>query len=95
MVLNMVVLGALKSWFWRGSPPALSSRAMIRLGHIEYSNCIPVHAQLLEHAAADIEIVRLTLELVRATGLADYQLNLGHAGILAPAPREVREGSAG
>jgi ATP phosphoribosyltransferase regulatory subunit len=34
--------------------------------------------------AADVEIVRLALALVRETGLADFQLNLGHAGVLAP-----------
>ena len=30
---------------------------MIRLGHIEYSNCFPVHALLLEAAQPGIEIV--------------------------------------
>jgi chorismate dehydratase len=30
---------------------------MIRLGHIEYSNCIPVHAALLDAAPAGVEIV--------------------------------------
>ncbi len=30
---------------------------MIRLGHIEYSNCFPIHAELLEHGHADIEVV--------------------------------------
>jgi ATP phosphoribosyltransferase regulatory subunit len=34
--------------------------------------------------AADVEIVRLTLELARAMELGDFQLNLGHAGVLAP-----------
>jgi ATP phosphoribosyltransferase regulatory subunit len=34
--------------------------------------------------AADVEIVRLTLELARSMGLRDFQLNLGHAGVLAP-----------
>jgi ATP phosphoribosyltransferase regulatory subunit len=34
--------------------------------------------------AADIEIVRLTIALVRAAGLQDFQLNLGHVGVLAP-----------
>jgi len=33
--------------------------------------------------AADVEIVRLTLELARGAGLGDFQLNLGHAGVLA------------
>lgn len=41
--------------------------------------------------AADVEIVRLTLQLVRAAGLADFQLNIGHAGILAPALNAVAE----
>lgn len=31
---------------------------MIRLGHIEYSNCIPVHALLLERGAEGVELVR-------------------------------------
>lgn len=34
--------------------------------------------------AADVEIVRLTLALARAVGLTDFQLNLGHVGVLAP-----------
>lgn len=33
--------------------------------------------------AADIEIVRLTLALLDAAGVRDYQLNVGHAGVLA------------
>jgi ATP phosphoribosyltransferase regulatory subunit len=47
---------------------------------------LQVGAELLGAAglAADVEIVRLTLALVRETGLPDYQLNLGHAGVLAP-----------
>jgi ATP phosphoribosyltransferase regulatory subunit len=31
-----------------------------------------------------VEIVRLTLELARTMGLRDFQLNLGHVGVLAP-----------
>jgi chorismate dehydratase len=31
---------------------------MIRLGHIDYSNCIPVHALLLEAPPADVRLVR-------------------------------------
>jgi chorismate dehydratase len=31
---------------------------MIRLGHIDYSNCIPVHAGLLETPVADLVLVR-------------------------------------
>jgi len=44
-----------------------------------------VGAELLGQGdlAADIEIVRLTLDLVRAAGLLDFQLNLGHVGVLA------------
>jgi ATP phosphoribosyltransferase regulatory subunit len=34
--------------------------------------------------AGDLEIVRLTLALARAAGLEDFQLNLGHVGVLAP-----------
>ena len=34
--------------------------------------------------AADVEIVRLTLELARSMGLRDFQLNLGHVRVLAP-----------
>jgi len=44
--------------------------------------------------AADVEIVRLTLDLARAMGLKDFQVNLGHAGVLAPGlealPEELR-----
>lgn len=47
---------------------------------------LQVGAELLGAAglAADVEIVRLALALVREAGLPDYQLNLGHAGVLAP-----------
>ena len=34
---------------------------------------------------ADLELVRLALRLAAAVGLRDFQLNLGHAGALAPA----------
>ena len=42
-------------------------------------------AELLGAAdlAADIEIVHLTLELARRAGLREFQLNLGHAGVLS------------
>jgi ATP phosphoribosyltransferase regulatory subunit len=40
---------------------------------------------------ADAEIVHLTLELARAAGLLDFQLNLGHVGVLAAALEAVRE----
>jgi chorismate dehydratase len=35
----------------------LSSPAMIRLGHIEYSNCIPVHARLLHRRTPGVRLV--------------------------------------
>ncbi len=41
--------------------------------------------------AADVEIVRLTLALVRGAGLSDFQVNLGHAGVLAPGLGAVEE----
>jgi len=53
-------------------------------------------AELLGQAglAADVEIVRLTLSLARAMGLVEFQLNLGHVGVLAPGlealPEEAR-----
>jgi chorismate dehydratase len=31
---------------------------MIRLGHIDYSNCVPVHALLLDRRVRDVELVR-------------------------------------
>jgi chorismate dehydratase len=40
---------------------------MIRLGHIDYSNCVPVHAMLLHAPPPDIELVRgVPAELNRA-----------------------------
>ena len=40
---------------------------MIRLGHIEYSNCFPLHAELLERRTADVQVVRgVPSELNRA-----------------------------
>jgi ATP phosphoribosyltransferase regulatory subunit len=33
--------------------------------------------------AADLEIVQLTLALMREAGLQDFQINLGHVGVLA------------
>jgi len=43
-------------------------------------------AELLGQAdlAADVEIVRLTIEMAGRMGLRDFQLNLGHVGVLAP-----------
>jgi len=47
---------------------------------------LQVGAELLGQGdlAADIEIVRLTIALVRAAGLQDFQVNLGHVAVLAP-----------
>jgi chorismate dehydratase len=40
---------------------------MIRLGHIDYSNCVPVHAMLLDRRPAGVELVRgVPSELNRA-----------------------------
>jgi ATP phosphoribosyltransferase regulatory subunit len=46
---------------------------------------LQVGAELLGQSdlAADIEIVRLTLTLLAAAGLKDFQINLGHVGVLA------------
>lgn len=47
---------------------------MIRLGHIEYSNCFPLHADLLERGRRDVEIVRgipSQLNRALATGAID------------------------
>jgi ATP phosphoribosyltransferase regulatory subunit len=46
---------------------------------------LQVGAELLGDAGleADVEIVRLTLALAKAAGVPDFQLNLGHAGVLA------------
>ncbi|HWN20304.1 MAG TPA: ATP phosphoribosyltransferase regulatory subunit [Gemmatimonadales bacterium] len=46
---------------------------------------LQVGAELLGQGdlAADIEIVRLTLTLLAAAGLKDFQVNLGHVGVLA------------
>jgi ATP phosphoribosyltransferase regulatory subunit len=46
---------------------------------------LQVGAELLGEPdlAADIEVVRLTLTLLAATGLKDFQVNLGHVGVLA------------
>ncbi len=35
-------------------------RFMLRLGHIDYSNCLPVHAQLLAVPSADLRVVHGT-----------------------------------
>jgi ATP phosphoribosyltransferase regulatory subunit len=46
---------------------------------------LQVGAELLGQGdlTADIEIVRLTLSLLTAAGLRDFQVNLGHVGVLA------------
>ena len=55
---------------------------------------LQVGAELLGQGdlAADIEIVRLTIALLRAAGVRDFQINLGHVGVLAPgaSPRWTR-----
>ena len=38
-----------------------------------------------DRAAADIEVLELALELVRCANPAEFQINVGHAGALAPA----------
>ena len=54
---------------------------------------LQVGAELLGQGdfAADIEIVRLTLTLLRAAGLKDFQVNLGHVGVLAAGLAAVEE----
>jgi ATP phosphoribosyltransferase regulatory subunit len=54
---------------------------------------LQVGAELLGHAdlLADVEIVRLTLALLRGAGVRDFQLNLGHVGALAAALAAVDE----
>ena len=54
---------------------------------------LQVGAELLGQGdlAADIEIVRLTVALVAAARLGDFQVNLGHAGVLAPGLEAVEE----
>lgn len=46
---------------------------------------LQVGAELLGVAglAGDIELVRLAIALVRAAGIRDFQLNVGHVGVLA------------
>lgn len=54
---------------------------------------LQVGAELLGEGdlAADIEIVRLTLSLLAAAGLRDFQLNLGHVGVLAAGLNAIEE----
>src|SRR5213083_2560133 len=48
---------------------------------------LQVGGELLGEAgpAADVEVLRLALALVGSAGVAEFQLNLGHVGALAPA----------
>jgi ATP phosphoribosyltransferase regulatory subunit len=54
---------------------------------------LQVGAELLGQGdlAADIEMVRLTIALLRAAGVQDFQLNLGHVGVLAPGLADLPE----
>lgn len=54
---------------------------------------LQVGAELLGDASleADVETVRLTIELIRAAGLSDFQVNLGHVGVLAPGLAALEE----
>jgi ATP phosphoribosyltransferase regulatory subunit len=54
---------------------------------------LQVGAELLGDGSlqADVEIVRLTIELIRAAGLGDFQVNLGHVGVLAPGLAALEE----
>jgi ATP phosphoribosyltransferase regulatory subunit len=54
---------------------------------------LQVGAELLGDGAlrADVEIVRLTIELIRSAGLQDFQVNLGHVGVLAPGLAALEE----
>jgi ATP phosphoribosyltransferase regulatory subunit len=54
---------------------------------------LQVGAELLGQAglATDIEMVRLTLTLLGAAGLRDFQLNLGHVGVLASGLDAIEE----
>jgi ATP phosphoribosyltransferase regulatory subunit len=54
---------------------------------------LQVGAELLGEGdlAADIEIVRLTLTLLAAAGVRDFQINLGHVGVLAAGLEAIKE----
>jgi ATP phosphoribosyltransferase regulatory subunit len=54
---------------------------------------LQVGAELLGQGdlPADIEIVRLTLSLLGAAGVRDFQLNLGHVGVLAAGLDAIEE----
>jgi ATP phosphoribosyltransferase regulatory subunit len=54
---------------------------------------LQVGAELLGQSdlAADIEIVRLALTLLAAAGLKDFQVNVGHVGVLAAGLQAIEE----
>jgi Histidyl-tRNA synthetase len=54
---------------------------------------LQVGAELLGQAdlAADIEIVRLAIALLRAADVRDFQVNVGHVGVLAPGLASLAE----
>ena len=54
---------------------------------------LQVGAELLGQGdlVADIEVVRLTLGLLSAAGLRDFQVNLGHVGVLAAGLDAIEE----
>lgn len=54
---------------------------------------LQVGAELLGQGdlAADIEVVRLTLTLLAAAGLRDFQINIGHVGVLAAGLDAIEE----
>jgi ATP phosphoribosyltransferase regulatory subunit len=54
---------------------------------------LQVGAELLgqDDLVADVEVVRLGLALLEAAGLKDYQVNLGHVGVLAAGLRSIEE----
>jgi ATP phosphoribosyltransferase regulatory subunit len=54
---------------------------------------LQVGAELLGQGdlSADIEVVRLTLTLLSAAGLDDFQVNLGHVGVLAAGLEAIEE----
>jgi ATP phosphoribosyltransferase regulatory subunit len=58
---------------------------------------LQVGAELLGVAdlAADVEIVRLTIGLLRAAGVEDFQVNVGHVGVLAPGLAALPEAERG
>jgi ATP phosphoribosyltransferase regulatory subunit len=54
---------------------------------------LQVGAELLGDGSleADVEVVRLVLDLIRSAGLEDFQINLGHVGVLAPGLAALEE----